>query len=318
MSTKRNVITFIAGLAAVAAFMMPALAETAPKKKAVATFSILGDLVRNVGGDRIGLSVLVRPDGDSHVYSPSPADARALKDADIVFENGLNFEGWMERLINSSGTKARVVIASDNVKAFEEEEDADHKHDTDKHAAHNHEHHHHTTDPHAWQSVPNVKIYIANIRDGLIGADPDGKEIYNANASSYLASLEALDTDIRKTVEAIPQEKRKIITTHDAFGYFAQEYGLEFVAPQGVSSDTEASARDVAGIIRQIRQENITAVFVENISDPRLMERIAKETGVRVGERVYSDSLSSADGPAGTYLDMMRHNLKAFAAALAK
>lgn len=314
MSANRNVITFIAGIAAAAAFMMPALAETAPKKKAVATFSILGDLVRNVGGDRIDLSVLVGPDGDSHVYSPSPADARALKDADIVFENGLNFEGWMERLINSSGTKARVVIASNGVRAFEEEED--HEHDTDKHAAHNHDHH--TTDPHAWQSVPNVKVYIANIRDGLISADPDGKEIYDANASSYLASLEALDADIRKAVEAIPQEKRKIITTHDAFGYFAREYGLEFIAPQGVSSDTEASARDVANIIRQIKQEKITALFVENISDPRLMERIARETGVKVGERVYSDSLSSADGPAGTYLDMMRHNLKAFAAALAK
>lgn len=315
MLTKRNVITSVFGFAiATCLAATPASAQDAPKKKVVATFSILGDLVRNVGGDRIDVSVLVGPDGDTHVYSPSPADARSIKDADIVFQNGLKFEGWMERLVSSSGTKAGVVTASTGIEAFEEaDDDHGHSHDAAKHAGHDHE-----TDPHAWQSVPNVKIYVANIRDGLIAADPEGKTTYEENASAYLAKLDRLDADIRTAIGNIPQEKRKIITNHDAFGYFAREYGIEFIAPQGVSSDAEASARDVANIIRQIKKEKIAAVFIETISDPRLMERIARETKVGIGGRIYSDSLSSVDGPAGTYIDMMNYNIRAFASALTK
>lgn len=301
MLTKRNVITSVFGFAIAACLAAaPASAQDAPKKKVVATFSILGDLVRNVGGDRIDVSVLVGPDGDTHVYSPSPADARSIKDADIVFQNGLKFEGWMERLVSSSGTKAGAVTASTGIEAFEEADDD------------------HETDPHAWQSVPNVKIYVANIRDGLTAADPEGKTAYEENASAYLAKLDRLDADIRTAIGNIPQEKRKIITNHDAFGYFAREYSIEFIAPQGVSSDAEASARDVANIIRQIKKEKIAAVFIETISDPRLMERIVREAKVGIGGRVYSDSLSSVDGPAGTYIDMMNYNIRAFASALTK
>jgi zinc/manganese transport system substrate-binding protein len=174
----------------------------------------------------------------------------------------------------------------------------------------------HALDPHAWQDVANVRLYVGNIRDALAAADPDHKADYTARAQAYLARLDALDADIRSTITAIPTARRRVITSHDAFGYFGHAYGMDFIAPQGVSTETDASARDVAKIIRQIRAEKIPAVFLENVSDPRLMERIAKETGAKIGDKVYSDALSPPGGPAATYLDMMRHNLKAFAQAL--
>ncbi|MFL5121662.1 MAG: metal ABC transporter solute-binding protein, Zn/Mn family, partial [Microvirga sp.] len=171
-------------------------------------------------------------------------------------------------------------------------------------------------DPHAWQSVANARIYVANIRDALVKADPAGTDVYEANARDYLEKLDALDKDVRAAIDAIPRDRRKIITSHDAFGYFQKAYGVTFVAPQGVSTEAEASAKDVAKIIRQIRREKIPAVFLENVSDPRLLERIAKESGARIGGRLYSDALSGANGPAGTYIDMMRHNIRALSAAL--
>jgi zinc/manganese transport system substrate-binding protein len=177
-------------------------------------------------------------------------------------------------------------------------------------------HDHGALDPHAWQSVGNVKLYVANIRDGLIAADPAGKADYEANAAAYLAKLDALDREVKAAVAAIPRDRRKIITSHDAFGYFEKAYGVSFIAPQGVSTEAEASAKDVARIIQQIRRDKIPAVFLENVSDPRLIERIAKESGAKVGGRLYSDALSGEGGPAGTYIDMMRHNIRALSAAL--
>jgi len=213
----------------------------------------------------------------------------------------------MSRLIKSSGTKALVVEAAKGVEPIKAEE-----HGQD----HGHDHGHADVDPHAWQSVANVKRYVTNIRDGLIAADPAGKAAYEANAAAYLERLDALDRDVKAAVEAIPRDRRRIITSHDAFGYFQKAYGVTFVAPQGVSTEAEASAKDVAKIIRQIRREKIPAVFLENVSDPRLLERIAKESGARIGGRLYSDALSGANGPAGTYIDMMRHNIRALSAAL--
>jgi zinc/manganese transport system substrate-binding protein len=287
---------------AIAAALAPA--ATAQTLPVVATFSILGDLVQNVGGGRIALTTLVGADGDAHVYSATPADAKRLADAKVVFTNGLGFEGWMERLVKASGTKAPIVAATRGVKPRRMAGDG---------LGHGHDH---EIDPHAWQSVTNAKIYVANVRDALIAADPAGKAEYEANAAAYLAKLDALEREIREAVAAIPAGRRKVITSHDAFGYFQAAYGIEFIAPQGVSTESEASARDVARIIRQIKAQKIPAVFLENVSDPRLVKRIADETGARIGGTLFSDALSGPDGPAPSYIEMMRNNLRQFAAAL--
>ncbi|WP_262031076.1 metal ABC transporter substrate-binding protein [Microvirga sp. Mcv34] len=307
MLTRRAAFSLLAGCLALAASSFPAAAQTADRLKVVATFSILGDMVRQVGVERIDVTTLVGPNGDAHVYSPTPADGRRLSEAKIVFTNGLKFEGWIDRLVKSSGTKAVKVEAAKGVKALASEDDG---HET------GHDHGHGGADPHAWQSIGNAKIYVANIRDALIAADSGGRATYEANATAYLAQLDALDAEVKALIAKIPPERRKLITSHDAFRYFEAAYGIDFVSPQGVSTESEASAKDVARIIQQIKRERITAVFVENVSDARLMERIAKETGARIGERVYSDALSDENGPAATYIDMMRHNIRAFSAAL--
>lgn len=286
-------------LAFLTVIVLTASAAAQSRIEAVASFSILADLVKNVGGDRVALSTLVGPNGDAHVYAPSPADAKTLSEARIVFVNGLGLEGWVTRLIKASGTKAMSVTASNGVKPRKSEDG-----------------HGHDADPHAWQSVANVKIYIGNIRDGLIAADPAGKAAYEANAKAYLDRLDVLEAEVKAAIGKIPADRRRIITTHDAFGYFGAAYGMEFIAPQGVSTESEASAKDVAKIIMQIRKQKIPAVFMENISDDRLMQRIAKETGARIGGKLYSDALTDEKGAAPTYLDMMRSNIREFSMAL--
>ncbi|MFK8249927.1 metal ABC transporter substrate-binding protein [Ancylobacter terrae] len=302
-------IPFALGLAMLGA--APAAAQTSgatAPMPVVASFSILGDFVRNVGGDRIALTTLVGPDGDAHVFQPSPADAKKVAAARVVFVNGLGFEGWLGRLVKSSGTKATTVVATKGIEPRHMEEEGGH----DAHKGHAHE----ETDPHAWQSVANAKVYVANIRDGLIAADPEGKAAYEANASAYLAKLDALEAEVKAAIARIPEARRRVITSHDAFGYFSGAYGIEFIAPQGVSTEAEASAKDVARIVRQIKAEKIPAVFMENISDPRLVKRIADETGAKIGGTVYSDALSDDKGPASTYIDMMQNNIREFSAAL--
>jgi len=274
-------------------------ARAADKVKAVASFSILGDMVKQVGGDRIDVITLVGPDGDAHVYEPTPADAKNLATAQILFTNGLGFEGWMDRLEKSSGFRGKVMVASTGVKPRTMVEDEKT-----------------VTDPHAWQSLANGKLYVANIRDGLIAVDPEGKSVYEANAAKYLDALAKEEADVRAALAALPQERRKIITSHDAFGYFGAAYGLEIVAPEGISTESEASAKDVAKIIRQIKAERIPAVFMENITDHRLLDQIASETGAKIGGELYTDALSPPDGPAPTYLDMFRHNVGALTAAV--
>jgi zinc/manganese transport system substrate-binding protein len=274
-------------------------ARAADKVKAVASFSILGDMVKQVGGDRIDVITLVGPDGDAHVYEPTPADAKNLATAQILFTNGLGFEGWMDRLEKSSGFRGKVMVASTGVKPRTMVEDEKT-----------------VTDPHAWQSLANGKLYVANIRDGLIAVDPEGKSVYEANAAKYLDALAKEEADVRAALAALPQERRKIITSHDAFGYFGAAYGLEIVAPEGVSTESEASAKDVAKIIRQIKAERIPAVFMENITDHRLLDQIASETGAKIGGELYTDALSPPDGPAPTYLDMFRHNVGVLTAAV--
>ena len=296
---------------AFAAVAFAALLQTVPasaqdKVKVVTTFSILADFVKNVGGDRVEITSLVPVNGDAHVYAPSPADAKKLADAKVVFTNGLGFEGWIPRLVKSSATKAAVIVATKGVKPRKSEEKGHghgHGHDAD-------------ADPHAWQSVANAKIYVANIRDALVAADPAGKATYEANAAAYAGKLDVLEAEVKGQVGNIPADRRRIITTHDSFGYFKAAYGLDFIAPQGVSTESEASAKDVAKIITQIKKQKIPAVFLENVSDPRLLERIAAETGAKVGGTLYSDALTDEKGKAPTYIDMMKHNIRAFSAAL--
>lgn len=302
------------GLIGLATSTTPAAAQTA-KLPVVASFSILGDFVEKVGGDRVSVTVLVGPDGDAHVYEPTPADAKSVAAARLVFVNGLGFEGWIDRLVKASGTSATIVTTTAGITPHQM---ADDDHDAapatgattgHDHAAEAHGHDHGGLDPHAWQSVANAAIYVADIRDALIAADPAGKATYEANAAAYLAEIAALEKEVRTAVAKVPADRRRVITSHDAFGYFAAAYGIEFIAPQGVSTDTEATAQDVAKLVRQIRKEKITAVFVENMTDRRLVDRIAKETGVRLGGELFADALSPKGGPAPTYVDMVRHNV---------
>jgi zinc/manganese transport system substrate-binding protein len=278
---------------ALALAMSPLRAEE--RLGVVASFSILADFVKNVGGDRVDLTTLVGPNSDVHVYAPAPSDAKRVADAKLLIINGLGLEGWLPRLVQSSGSKAAIVVASNGIAPLKHGSEAD---------------------PHAWQSVANAKIYVANVREALVAVDPADAATFHANADRYLAELNALDTEVRVAVAKIPSERRKVISTHNAFGYFAAAYGIEFIAPSGVSTENEPSARDIATIIRQIKAEKIPAVFLENISDDRLIRRIAAETGAKVGGTLYSDSLTGEKGPAPTYIDLVRHNIKALTSAL--
>jgi zinc/manganese transport system substrate-binding protein len=277
---------------------LPSFAQET-KIPVVASFSILGDFVKNIGGERINLTTLVQAGADAHVYSPTPSDAQKLVQAKVIFINGLRFEGWIDRLVASSGTNAKIITTTKGIKPLE-------TNNNDGHGL----------DPHAWQNIANAKIYSTNIRDALIAADPAGKATYETNTSAYIAKLDALEVETKAALAKIPASKRKIITSHDAFGYFAKSYNIEFIAPQGISTDSEASAKDVAKIIRQIKSEKITAIFVENMTDPRLIQRIATETSAKSGGTIFSDSLSDDKGKAGTYIDMMRHNVEQITQAL--
>jgi zinc/manganese transport system substrate-binding protein len=295
---NRHAFIALAGLA-LAWLGVPSDANAADKLKVTASFSVLGDMVKQVGGDRVDVITFVGPNGDAHVYEPTPGDIKALAASKILFINGLGLEGWMTRLEESSGFKGTVVVATKGVSPRQMIEDEKK-----------------ITDPHAWQSLANGKIYVANIRDALIAADPAGKATYEANAAKFLDGIAAMETQVKEAVAKLPPDRRSIITTHDAFGYFGAAYGMKFIAPEGVSTESEASAQDVAKIIRQIKAEKLPAVFLENVTDSRLLDQIAKETGAKVGGTLYSDALSEPSGPAGTYLDMFRHNVETLSAAL--
>jgi len=300
LPTRRHVISLTA--AAAAAGLVPARGQnkTQDRLRAVATFSILGDFLRNVGAERVEVATLVGPNGDVHVYAPTPGDAKTIAAANIVFVNGLGLEGWIDRLIAASATRAPVVVASQSIRPRTGTRPQDHA----------------VSDPHAWQSVVNAKLYVGNIQDGLIAVDAAAKKNFEANATAYLDKLDALDAEIKAAIEAIPPARRKVITAHSAFGYFGDTYGIEFIAPEGLSTETEPSAGGVAKLIDQIRREKIPAVFMENVADPRLLHRIAEETGTRIGGRLYSDALSPPDGPAATYIEMMRSNVRELTSAL--
>ena len=330
MLIRRHILAAAATLGLLAA-TVPNAASAHEDLKVVASFSILGDMVREVAGDDAVITTLVGPDGDAHVYEPTPADVQAVAAADLVFVNGLDFEGWMPRLLEAAGFKGRMVVVSDGItpREWDGEADEDHAqgeagHDHAHQAAeagHDHAeadgHDHGAFDPHAWQDLRNGVVYVGNIARALAEADPDHAAAYQAAGEAYAATLKSLDERIRAEIGAIPEARRKVVTSHDAFGYFGAAYGIAFIAPQGVSTEAEASAGDVAAIIEQIRAEKIPAVFVENITDPRLVEQIARETGAVVGGELYSDALSGPDGPAPTYVEMFEFNAAALTKALA-
>ena len=379
MPSRRSILTSATALTALT-IAAPTTAWADEPLPVVATFSILGDMVAEIGGEHIALTTLVGSDGDAHVYQPTPQDARAVSEAAVLFMNGLEFEGWLERLVEAASFGGELVVATNGIEPIEFGEDDDHHDDHDEHGDdehdhddhddhgddkdhdhddhdhddhgedkdhdhdehghdeakdddHDHDEHDHDEDkdhdhgghaghehgefdPHAWQSLDAAIIYADNIAAGLAKVDPDNAGDYYANRATYVQKIEALEEEIHALMDGIPLDRRTVVTTHDAFGYFAGEYGITFEAPQGLSTESEASAADVAKLIEQIREEGISAVFVESIADNRLLEQIASETDARIGGTLYSDALSGPDGLAATYIDMMRHNATTLADAL--
>jgi zinc/manganese transport system substrate-binding protein len=279
---------------------LDAKAETA-KLPVVASFSVLGDLVRRIGSDDVRIDTLVGPDGDVHVYQPSPGDARKLATARLVVINGLDLEGWMARLIASAGFKGDIVTATNGIQPLQTTEDG-----------------RTLPDPHAWQDLANGRIYVRNIATALAAADPGHAAGYAGRAAAYDAELADLDKWVRTEIAAIPPEKRRIITTHDAFSYFGHAYGIEFRAPVGMSEDSEPSAGAVAALIRTIRQEHIRALFIENMTDPRLIGQLARETNAVPGGALFADALSKPGEGGESYVAMFRHNVPAMVAAMAR
>lgn len=292
MFTLRGLL-MSAGL--VASLMFSAAASAAEKLPVVASFSILGDIVAQIGGERIAVSTVVGPDQDAHVYQPTPDDIKKVAHARLVVVNGLGFEGWLDRLAHSANYKGDIVVASAGVKAREMA-------DEDKPGVEQ-------IDPHAWQNPLNVIIYTGNIVTALSKLDPAGAAIYKKNGDAYIAALKQLDNWVTAQIATIPAAKRKIITSHDAFHYFGAHYKIDFIAPQGMSTDSEPSAKEVAAMIRQMKKERIKAVFIENMTSPRLLEQISRDAGVAAGGKLYADALSGPQGAAPDYLHLMRYNV---------
>jgi len=284
-----------------AVFALSSMAGLAQAKpiEAVASFTVLADMVQNVGGDHVHVTSLIGPNGDPHAYEPTPNDAQALKRADLVFVSGLHLEGWLDRLIKASGYQGQPVVLSNGIKTRSMEEDGKR-----------------ITDPHAWNSAANGVVYVRNIISALQKADPANASDYQAKGEQYIQQLEQLDAYARAQVQAIPSDKRKVLTSHDAFGYFGDAYGVTFLSPLGFSTETEASASDVAKLITQIKQEHVSTYFFENSSDPRLVKQIADASGAQPGGELYVESLSPADGPAPTYAQMFRYNVDKLTAAM--
>jgi len=266
---------------------------------ALASFTVIADMVKNVGGEHVHVTSLIGPNGDPHVYEPTPNDAQALKKADVVFVSGLHLEGWLDRLITASGYKAEPVVLSNGIMTRSMEEDGEK-----------------ITDPHAWNSAVNGIVYVRNIIKALQKADPEHAADYKANGEKYIVQLQDMDAYAREQINAIPAAQRKVLTSHDAFGYFGDAYGVTFLSPLGFSTETEASAADVGKLITQIKQEHISAYFFENSSDPRLVQQIAKASGAHPVGELYVESLSPANGPAATYVKMFRYNVAKMPAAV--
>jgi zinc/manganese transport system substrate-binding protein len=296
---KRTTLKIFALSALATSALFATQVNAAEPVPVVASFSILGDLVKVVGGERVKVTTLAGPDADAHEFAPSPADAKAVLSARVFVVNGLSFEPWAQKLAKSAGYKGETVVASLGVKPRQMAAEPGHDH-ANAHAE---------ADPHAWQNPLNVALYVNNIATGLSKVDPSGAATYQANAAAYAKQLKEFDAQAKVQFDAIGRAQRKVITSHDAFGYLATRYSITMLAPEGVNTDSEPSAKHVAELIRQIKREKIKAVFVENMSNPKLIAQLSKDAGVSVGATLYSDALSQASGPAPTYLKMMNHNV---------
>lgn len=276
--------------------------------RVVASFTILANMTEQVAGERAEVSSLVGPDGDAHVFEPTPDHARRVVQADLIVRNGLGFEGWMDRLLDATDGNALTVRATAGIKPLSGD---------DHHGHHHHDGHHHgDEDPHAWLDVDRARLYVRNIRDGLMEADPQHADHYEAGAEAYLEELATLDTHIREELAAIPEERRQVMTSHAAFAYFEDAYGIRFHAPRGITTGDEPAASDVAHLVRELREKRIAALLPDNLSDDRLLRRMASEADMDIAGTLYSDALSPADGPAPTYSAMMRHNASMLVEAL--
>lgn len=297
-------------LLALPALLLAGTGRAQGRLPVVASFTILADFARQIGGSRVAVWAIAGPDTDSHAFQPRPSHLITIRQAGLLIRNGLGFDPWFDRLAEAAGSRAPVVTASDRITPLVMDA---HGHDHDHGGAGRRRHHsvgpRRVADPHAWQDVRNAMLYADAIAAGLIAADPAGADGTRAALAAYRARLAALDTEIRAAIARVPQERRIVVTSHQAFGYFAAAYGVRMLAPQGITNEAEPSAREVAELIRFLRAERVTAFFLENVTNPALLQRIASETGARIGGRLYSDALSAPDGPAPTYEAMMRHNL---------
>ncbi|MEM9319650.1 MAG: zinc ABC transporter substrate-binding protein [Pseudomonadota bacterium] len=278
-----------------AALAFAAVPAAADELNVVASFSIMGDMVEQVVGEHATVTTIVGPDADAHVYEPSVADARAVAEADVIFVNGLGFETWSDTLIEESGTEGAVFVATEGVERVLVDGE---------------------TDPHAWNSLLNGVVYVENIAAAMSDVAPEHADAFAANAEAYIAELTALDAETKALLAELPEDRRTVVTAHDAFGYLADAYGLNFLAPVGIDTEAEPSAQELAALIEQLREEQVAALFVENITSPALIQQISEETGIEIGGRLYSDALSERGGPATSYLAMFQHNLGTLLAAL--
>ena len=295
------------------ALAMPGLLRAQEPLRVVASFSILGDMLREVAGERIALRTVAGPNVDAHTFQPRPSDAEALRGAALAVRNGLGFDGWFDRMVRSANWRGRMVTTTEGLTPR-------------RMPAHSHGHGHShggsqpqagqqqgqprtVPDPHAWQDLRLGIRYVQAIAAALGAADAANASAYTAAAEAYIGRLTELDAWVRAQVAAVPEARRVVVTSHDAFGYFGAAYGIRFLAPQGVSTEAEPSAAEVGRLIRQIRSERITAIFMENMGNPATLQRLAQEAGVRVGGRLYADALSAAEGPAASYEAMFRHNV---------
>ena len=307
----RNLKNLVSTLVMSCAALLSGHSFAADKLAVTTSFSILGDLVRVVGGERVKVTNLVGPDQDAHVFEAKPSDAKSLLQSQLLVSNGLGFDPWAQNLARSAGYKGLTVVASKGLKPLAEVAKP-----AAKGHGHGHGHAHGEADPHAWQNPNNVVLYVRNIAAALSQLDPASASTFQTNADAYVKELQALDAWAKAQFNAIPAAQRKVITSHDAFGYLAAHYQITFLSPQGISTEAQPSARDVARLITQIQRGKIRAVFLENISNQRLLEQLSKDAGTTVGAKLYADALSGPDQAGATYLLMMRHNVSQLAAGM--
>jgi zinc/manganese transport system substrate-binding protein len=282
----------------------------ARKSAVVATYSIIGDFVREIGGDVVDLTVLVGADSDAHTFHPSPSDNVSIARADVVFENGLEFEPWLDDMFRASGSAALRVVVTDGMTPIKAGEHGHEGEDNDQD--------HGEFDPHVWHDVNLAMHMVEAVRDGLLQADPANSATYQANATRYLNELRELDRWVVESVQSLPERRRTLVTAHDTFGYFAARYGFVVIGT-AVGASTEAaepSAGEIARLVRRIRSSGVPVIFAENVSQQRIMDQIARESGVRLGPPLYTDALGANGSPGDTYVKMMRYNVSSIVNSL--